>query len=69
MCALVVSGHLESAARAGGCLFEDEGDVHAAEAGLLGAAVFGALQIACQVKQILNFLGCEVQQFKETAIA
>ena len=59
--ALVVGGHLEGAAGAGGGLLEDQGDVLALQPLLLVAAVLGRFQVGRQLEQELELLGGEVQ--------
>ena len=68
MRALVVGGHLEGATGAGGGLLEDEGDVLAGHRGTFGALPLGALEVAGEVQQVLDFRRGEVEQFEETAV-
>ena len=67
--ALVVGRHLEGAARAGGRLFEDEGDVAALEVLHFPAGFFIGLELSGQIQQILNFCGRKVQQFEEASVS
>ena len=66
---LVVSANLKSAAGAGRGLLEDKGDVLAFQAGLLSAGIFGALQVAGQVEQIIELLRRKVEDLKEIAVS
>ena len=66
---LVVRRDLEGAAGAGRGLLEDQGDVLAAQARLLGAGVLRPLQIRRQVEQELPLRGGEVQLLEEVAVA
>ena len=69
MGALVLGGDLEGAAGAGGGLLEDEGDVLAGHGGLLAAGIFGALEVAGQVEQVIELLRREVEDLQEIAVS
>ena len=69
MGALVVGGGFKRAAGTGGSLFKDEGYVLALQARLFAACVFCLFELSGKVQEILDFLGAEVQQFKETAVS
>ncbi|MOA18998.1 hypothetical protein D3C78_1393500 [compost metagenome] len=66
--ALIVGGHLEGAAGAGGGLFEDQRDVLAPEVLLLGAGVLGALEVARQVEEVTQLAGAVVHQAEQVAV-
>ncbi len=67
--ALVVAGDLERAARARRCLLEDQADLLVGEMLLLGARVFGALEIAREVEQVAEFPRRVVLHRQQRAIA
>ncbi len=67
--ALVVGCHFEGAARAGGGLFEDQGDVLALQPLLLVAAVLGRFEVGGQLEQELQLVGGEVELFEKVAVA
>jgi hypothetical protein len=69
VCALVVRGDLEGAARARGGLLEDEGDVLADEPLALVTAVLRRLQLAREPQQKLDVARGEVEQVGEVAAA
>jgi hypothetical protein len=54
VCALVVAGDLERAARASGRLLEDQADLLAVEVLLLRAGILGAFEVACQIQQVAD---------------
>jgi hypothetical protein len=64
-----VGGHFESAAGAGGGLLENEGDVLAGEAPLLGAGVLGFFEVRGQLEQESQFLLGEVEFFEEVPVS
>ncbi len=66
---LVIGGYFEGAAGAGRGFLEDQGDVLALETRLFGAGVFGALQVAGQVEEILDLFRGEVEEFEETPVS
>ena len=57
---LVLRANLKGAACAGGGLLKNQGDVLALQGRLFGAGVFGALQVAGQIQQIVQFFRAEV---------
>ncbi|KGW79196.1 hypothetical protein Y046_3834 [Burkholderia pseudomallei MSHR2990] len=66
--ALIVCGDFERAARAGRGLLEDERDVLAQQARLLGAAVLRALEIPREVEQIAQLARVVVDQAQQVAV-
>ena len=66
--ALVVGTHLERAARTGGGLLEDQGDVLAGHALALVAGVLGALEVAGEIEQVLHLSGGEVEFLEVVAV-
>ena len=66
---LVVRGDLECTAGAGGCLLEDQRDVLARQAVPRAARVFGALEVACQVEQIVQIPIGAVNQAEQAAVS
>ena len=67
--ALVVGGDLEGDPGPGRRLLEDEGDVLAAQARLLVAAVLRGLEVGRQLQQEADLVGREVQLLEEAAVA
>ena len=66
--ALVMGGDLEGAAGARGGFLEDEGDVLAGHRGTFGALALGALEVAGEVQQVLDFRRGEIEQLEEAAV-
>ena len=69
MCALVVRGDLEGAARAGGGLLEDERDVLTPQAVTPEPGVLRALEIPRQVEEVVQVALTVVDQAEQAAVA
>ncbi len=69
MRSLVEGGDFKGAACAGAVFFKDQGDVFALEALLLGAGVFGLLEVQRKVEQKLDLFGAEVHQREKMAVS
>src|SRR5262249_33044967 len=65
----VVAGDLEGAAGAGRGLLEDQDDLLALQVLLLGAGIFGPLQVAGEIEQVAELSLGEILHRQERAIA
>ena len=68
MGALVIGGHLEGTAGAGGGLFEDEGDVLADQLLALVAVPLGRFEVARQVEQEDELVRREIELFDKAPV-